>query len=206
MNCVELQQSLADVEDGGAVEQIAHLRACAACSALVRDLNQIAAAASRLQAADEPSPRVWNSIEIALRQEGLIRPQRATRKLIPSFGTRWRAARWLVPAAAMLLLALGISVRRELQRDQLARQTLAAVSTVNRVDLNDDDLRQEIADTAPEVKTVYEENLRQVNDSIRDAQGVVDETPNDEDARRSLMDAYQQKAMLFELAMDRGAE
>ena len=106
----------------------------------------------------------------------------------------------------MLLLALGISVRRGLQPDQLARQTSAAVSTVNRVDLNDDDLRQEIADTAPEVKTVYEENLRQVNDSIRDAQGVVNETPNDEDARRSLMDAYQQKAMLFELAMDRGAE
>ena len=69
-----------------------------------------------------------------------------------------------------------------------------------------DDLRQEIADSAPEVKTQYEENLRQVNDSIRDAQGVVDETPNDEDARRSLMDAYQQKAMLFELAMDRSAE
>jgi hypothetical protein len=32
---------------------------------------------------------------------------------------------------------------------------------------------------------------------------VVDESPNDEDARRSLMDAYQQKSMLFELAMDR---
>ena len=79
MNCVELQQSLAEVEDGGNVEQLAHLRACAACSALVEDLNQIAAAASRLQAADEPSPRVWNSIEIALRQEGLIRPQRSTR-------------------------------------------------------------------------------------------------------------------------------
>jgi hypothetical protein len=45
--------------------------------------------------------------------------------------------------------------------------------------------------------------LRQVNESIRDAQGVVDESPNDEDARRSLMDAYQQKSMLFEMAMDR---
>ena len=42
-----------------------------------------------------------------------------------------------------------------------------------------------------------------MNESIRDAQGVVDESPNDEDARRSLMDAYQQKSMLFELAMDR---
>ncbi|MGA8500172.1 MAG: hypothetical protein WB683_01360, partial [Candidatus Sulfotelmatobacter sp.] len=89
MNCVQLQQSLADLENGGSVEQFAHLRACTACSALVRDLNQIAAAASRLQAADEPSPRVWNSIEAVLRQEGVIRPQRGARRLIPSFGTRW---------------------------------------------------------------------------------------------------------------------
>ncbi|MGA9306903.1 MAG: hypothetical protein WBW31_15975 [Candidatus Sulfotelmatobacter sp.] len=210
MNCVELQQSLADLEDrskdSGSVEQLAHLRACPACSALVRDLNQIAAAASWLQAANEPSPRVWNSIEAALRQEGLIRPQRVSGRLIPSFGTRWGAARWLVPAAAMLLLALGISLRRESQPAQLGQQASMAVSAVNPLDLNDDDLRQEIAGSAPEVKTQYEENLRQVNDSIRDAQGVVDETPNDEDARRSLMDAYQQKAMLFELAMDRSAE
>src|SRR5271154_2341170 len=203
MNCVELQQGLAELEGSGSMEQLAHLRACPACSALVRDLNQIAAAASRLQEANEPSPRVWNSIEAALRQEGLIRPQRAARRLMPSFASRWGAARWLVPAAAMLLLALGISLRRESQPNQVVQRASVAVSAANPLDLNDDDLRQEIADTAPEVKTQYLENLRQVNDSIRDAQGVVDETPNDEDARRSLMDAYQQKAMLFEMAMDR---
>jgi hypothetical protein len=206
MNCVELHQSLAEVEDGGSVERLAHLRTCPACSALVRDLNQIAAAASLLQAADEPSPRVWNSIEVALRQEGLIRPQRAGRPLITTFGARWGAARWLVPAAAMLLLALGISVRRESRPNPSAQQASVAVPVANPSDLNDDDLRQEIANNTPEIKTLYEENLRQVNDSIRDAQGVVDETPNDEDARRSLMDAYQQKAMLFELAMDHSAE
>ncbi|MGC1222557.1 MAG: anti-sigma factor, partial [Candidatus Sulfotelmatobacter sp.] len=171
MNCVELQQSLADLENGGSVEHFAHLRACKACSALVRDLNQIAAAASRLQAANEPSPRIWNSIEAALRQEGVIRPQRAARRLIPSFGTRWGAAGWLIPAAAMLLMALGISLRHEPQPHQLAQQASVPVSSANPLDLNDDDLRQEIADTAPEVKTQYEENLRQVNDSIRDAQG-----------------------------------
>jgi len=206
MNCVELQQSLAEVEDGGSVERLAHLRACPACSALVRDLNQIAAAASRLRAADEPSPRVWNSIEVALRQEGLIRPQRPVRPLITTFGARWGAARWLVPVAAMLLLALGINVRRESHPNPSTQQASVAVPVVNPSDLNDDDLRQEIANNTPEIKTLYEENLRQVNDSIRDAQGVVDETPNDEDARRSLMDAYQQKAMLFELAMDHSAE
>ncbi len=62
---------------------------------------------------------------------------------------------------------------------------------------------QEVADNEPAMKTQFAENLRQVNESIRDAQGLVDESPNDEDARRSLMNAYQQKAMLFEMAMDR---
>jgi hypothetical protein len=42
-----------------------------------------------------------------------------------------------------------------------------------------------------------------VNEYIRDAKAVVVANPNDDEARRSLMEAYQQKAMLFELAMDR---
>jgi hypothetical protein len=203
MNCVELRRSLAEVEDGSNREQRVHLRTCAACSALVRELNLIATAAGQLQEADEPSPRVWNSIEFALRQEGLIRP---TRPLVSTFSARWGAARWLVPAAAMLLLALGIYVRRESQPNQLARQASVVMPAANPSDLNDDDLRQEIANNTPEMKTQYEENLRQVNESIRDAQGVVDQAPNDEDARRSLMDAYQQKSMLFEMAMDRSLE
>ena len=90
MNCVELQQSLAEAEDASGSEQRAHLKACPACSALVRELNLIVAAAAQLQAANEPSPRVWNSIEFALRQEGLIRPQRP---IVSSFSARWGAAR-----------------------------------------------------------------------------------------------------------------
>ena len=201
MNCVELQESLA--EEVESVEQRAHLRACPACSALVKDLNVIVAAASRLQAADEPSPRVWKSIEAALRQEGLIRPQRVARPVVPSFSVRWGAARWLVPAAAMLLLAVGIYVRQESLPNQLAQQAKVAVPVANPSELNDDDLLQEVAANAPAMMPQYQENLRQVNESIRDAQGVVDESPNDEEARRSLMDAYQQKSMLFEMAMDR---
>jgi hypothetical protein len=202
MNCVELQQSLAEVEDGSAVEQRDHLRSCPECSALVKELDLIIASAAELQAADEPSPRVWNSIEIALRQEGLIRPQ-PRRAIVPSFSARWGAARWLVPAAAMLLLAVGIYVRREVLPTRLTQQASVIAPVTNASDQDDADLMQEVAANAPTMKTQYEENLRQVNASIRDAQGVVDESPNDEDARRSLMDAYQQKSMLFELAMDR---
>jgi len=203
MNCVELQQSLAEVEDVSSLEQRAHLKACPACSALVRELNLIVAAAGQLQEADEPSPRVWNSIEIALRKEGLIRPQRAP---VSSFSARWGAARWLVPAAAMLLLALGIYLRRESVPNQLVKEAAVTAPVANLSDLNDEDLLQEVAENEPAMMTQYQENLRQVNQSIRDAQGVVDESPNDVEARRSLMDAYHQKSMLFEMAMDRSLQ
>jgi hypothetical protein len=123
--------------------------------------------------------------------------------MLPSFAARWGAARWLVPAAAMLLLAVGIYLRRESQPPQVAEQPHVAVPVANASDMDDADLIQEVADNAPAMMTQYRENLRQVNESIRDAQGVVDESPNDQEARRSLMDAYQQKSMLFEMAMDR---
>ena len=203
MNCVELQQSLAEVEDGSTAEQSAHLKTCPACSALVKDLNLIIAAAGRLQEADEPSPRVWNAIEIALRQEGLIRPQRASRPLLPSFSAQWNLARWLVPAAVVLLLAVGVFMRQHSQPKELAETASVTIPVAHPFDLNDEDLMQEVSANAPAMKLQYQENLQRVNESIRDAQSLVDESPNDQDARRSLMDAYHQKSMLFEMAMDR---
>jgi hypothetical protein len=206
MTCIELQESLAEVEDASTAAQRAHLRNCPTCSALVKELNLIIAAAGRLQEADEPSPRVWNSIEIALRREGLIRPQRTKQPLSPSFVAAWGAARWFVPVTAVLVLAAGIivhDVRDRTQRDESTSQASLVIPSVNQADLNDDDLMQEVSDNSPALKAQYEENLRRVNDSIRDNQLLVEESPNDEDARRSLMDAYQQKSMLFELAMDR---
>jgi hypothetical protein len=101
----------------------------------------------------------------------------------------------------MLLLALGIYMRRE-SPDQLAKQISVSVGVANPSDLNDEDLLQEVADNEPAMKRQFAEHLRQVNESIRESQGAVDESPNDAEARRSLMDAYHQKSMLFEMAMD----
>jgi hypothetical protein len=200
MNCVELQESLADVEDGGAPEQSKHLETCPACAELLRELNLIIAGAAELQAADEPSPRVWNSIEIALRQEGLIRPQTHRGAVSSSHRAGWGG--WLLPVAAMLLLVVGVYELRE-SRIQRQQEAMVVAPAPNLAGLNDDDLIQEVAANSPGMQGQYEENLRQVNDSIRDAQSTVDASPNDADARRSLMEAYEQKSMLFEMAMDR---
>jgi len=208
MNCLELQESLAEFENGNTVEQQTHLKACPECMALVKELTLISSAALELREADEPSPRVWNSIEIALRQENLIHPPRS-RSLLPSFGSRWAWARWLAPAAAALLLTVGIYIRQHSLVRQLAREVAqnpvvsSQGSDVALAGLNDDDLLQEIAQQSPTMQAQYADNLRRANEYIRDAKSVVDADPNDEEARRSLMEAYQQKAMLFELAMDR---
>lgn len=247
MNCVELQHSLAEMENGGRADQQAHLKTCPECSALVAELkliaataidlrgaeepsprvwnsieialrqevvelNLIAAAAMDLRSAEEPSPRVWNSIEIALRQEGLIRPQKAgrsktSRSLLPSFSSRWAWARWVAPAAAMLLIAVGVYVRQHSPAVQLVRDAQppasAAVSDIAIAGLNDADLLQEVAEQTPAMQAQYADNLRHVNEYIQDAKNNVDAYPDDEEARRSLLEAYQEKAMLFELAMDR---
>ncbi len=205
MTCIELQESLAEVEDGSSPEQIVHLRTCPVCSALVQELNLIIASAERLQEADEPSPRVWNSIEIALRREGLIHPQSAPQHFTPSLIVRWRAVRWFVPATAVLALAAMFVWQRSRPSDVSQQASVIApdATDMSLVGLNDADLMQEVSDSAPAMKSLYQENLQRVNESIRDAQSLVNQSPNDEDARRSLMDAYQQKSMLFELAMDR---
>jgi anti-sigma factor RsiW len=209
MNCLELQESLVEHEDARRSDQRAHLKACPECAALVAELDFIISAATDLRAADEPSPRVWNSIEIALRKEGLIRPQRSGRSLLPSFGSRWAWSRWMVPAAAALLIAVGLYVRQHPPIQQIVKNDPAvqiAVPDPALAGLNDDDLLQEVAQLSPTQQAQYKDNLRHVNDYIRDAKGVVDNNPNDEEARRSLLDAYQEKAMLFDLAMDRSLQ
>jgi hypothetical protein len=199
MTCVELQQSLAEIEDGSGAEQRAHLETCPACLALLAELNLIASSARELSEANEPSPRVWNSIEIVLRKEGLIRPPRADRPHPASFAA-------MVPAAAALLILVGIYVR---QHSLAPPENIAAAPAqqplpdATAAGLNDDELLQEVADKTPATQAQYQDHLRKANEYIQDAKQDVEADPNDEEARRSLMEAYQQKAMLFDMAMDR---
>ena len=211
MTCSEFQRELPDLmEEGGSPELQAHLKGCTNCSGLVTSLQSIISEARYLQATEEPSPRVWNSIEIILRQEKLIRePQRSRRhSILPSFRQRWGIAAWLVPAAAALIVATGIVIHNEWPTGRFAsneRTTgdVIASGTSFGGDLSDQQLLQEVSARAPSMRAAYENNLRYVNDYIRDAQESVNANPNDEDAQQALMDAYGQKSMIYEMALDR---
>jgi hypothetical protein len=71
---------------------------------------------------------------------------------------------------------------------------------------DDQQLLQSVARRAPAMKDVYEANLRDVNSYIRDAQESVKNNPNDEEAQQSLSYAYEQRAMVYEMAVDRSFE
>lgn len=209
MTCVELQESLIENESGNTAAQRAHLQSCPQCSALLADLLVIACAAGDLRAAHEPSARVWKSIEATLRREGIIKSQFG-RSLVPFLPGSWNWARWAMPVAAALLIAIGIVVRQHAPSHQLASNdsvfsaaTADASIEASIAGLNDADLLAEVAEQSPALQAQYAENLRHVNEYIRDAKSTLAANPDDDEAHRALLDAYQEKAMLFQLALDR---
>jgi len=84
--------------------------------------------------------------------------------------------------------------------DNLPQTPIISVGTG---DLNDEPLLQEVSERAPLMRATYEANLRDVNLYIKDAKASVEADPNDEEAQQALMDAYGQKSMIYEMALDR---
>ena len=110
----------------------------------------------------------------------------------------------MAPVAAVLLVAIGIYLRPHSRTEQIASNISRPVTAdMSVAGLSDDDFMQEISAQSPDVQAQYTDNLQRVNQYIQDAKTSVDANPNDEEAHRALMDAYQEKAMLFELALDR---
>ncbi len=68
--CSEFQDQLPEFFDSGAdLIEHPHLNTCENCSALVRDLEYIAAQAKLLLPIHDPSPAVWENIHTALSKE-----------------------------------------------------------------------------------------------------------------------------------------
>jgi hypothetical protein len=165
------------------------------------ELNLIAEQARGLRESAEPSPRVWNSIEIALRQEGLIR-----QPLPKATAPRRRAWAWLapVPIAALLIFGFLIFERVPNQPEIAFQPQPAGAPAFQAAAANSDD--QQVLDTisrrAPQMRAAYESELANINAYIQDAKASADQDPNDEEAQQYLMSAYEQKAMVYQMALD----
>jgi hypothetical protein len=202
MTCTEFERALADIIDDEScrtVEHHQHIESCSNCESLVNDLNVISEEARFLEREAEPSARVWKSIENTLRQEGLIRVPQRVFTISEQKRYWWRAA-WLVPVAATLLVIFGVRYEHTAPKETPKNISLAA----NDVTSDDDQqLLQTVQRRSPAMLASYEDNLRNVNSYIRDAEESAKSNPNDEGAQRILMNAYEQKAMVYEMAVDR---
>jgi len=209
MNCAEFQRLLPDLIDAKRdAEGEAHLQSCSRCSGLVADLTAIAEQARLLQAIDEPSPRVWNSIEIELRREGLIRPKRP--ELVAAAPVRRWGIAWFMPAAAVLVLGVVFLRERGSELKPTGQQALNASASpvqmahMRLADFGDDQqLLDAVGSRSPALRATYAADLQDVNSSIRDAELSAQANPNDEEVQQLLMDAYEQRAMVYEMALDR---
>ena len=209
MTCEQFQELLPDFGEGTRnPEYETHLRSCQSCWGMVSELNVIAQQARLLQAIEEPSPKVWQNLESALRKEGLIRVQNPQPVLVFKRSPRWNLA-WMLPVAASLLVIFGImnyqgKTNHTVATDSSSVATTTAASSVG-TPFTDDDQKflTAVAFQSPNLREKYEHGLRDVNAYIQDAQLSARNNPNDEEAQRYLMNAYDQKAMLYEMALDR---
>jgi hypothetical protein len=205
MTCREFQEILPDMMDGApTVEQEAHRKSCRECSSLVSDLTFISQQARLLRDIEEPSPRVWNTLEIALREEGLIRSNREGFAVVPSPARNWRLG-WLAPVTAALLLSFGAADYYMASKQQTPVQVaqVSPVGTQSAADADDAQVLEAVSLRAPAMRAAYEANLQDVNAYIRDARESAEKDPGDEEAQQLLMDAYAQKNMVYEMALDR---
>ena len=60
-----------------------------------------------------------------------------------------------------------------------------------------------VASRSPAMQAQYASNLQNVNAYIRDAEESAQADPNDEEAQQIVMDAYEQRAAVYEMALDR---
>lgn len=213
MTCSEFQEILPDMlEQEAAGKHAAHLKSCSSCSELVADLRAISEGAKLLCAADEPSPRVWANIQRALESEGLIHDPLQTGGGVLAFPKRrWSPLLWVAPLTAILVLGAAFLLRvNHAPRETIAKAPIAPSAIPEQSNVaysgGDVDEQQLLAEVSPSMRATYAENLKSVDAFIHDAQSTLDQNPDDDEARHFLMDAYQQKSMVYELAMDQSMQ
>lgn len=207
MHCKEVevvleQQGFVPVPESARV----HLASCSSCQGLVADLTAIVATAHLLPAEVEPPRGVWTSLRAQLEEEGIIRDA----------GTRatwwWRRfpeffrSRALATAGVGLLIAaaVGLQVRLPASHPTEARNSYENYDETAMTLSNDEAHLPSMQLTGgSRVDVALRQNLDIVDKFIVDCAQRVKEQPGDELARDYLSGAYQQKAELLSVMMER---
>jgi hypothetical protein len=217
MTCIEFERVLPDYLEGGHTpEQQAHVSSCPACASLLADLNFISSEARLLQDVEDPSPAVWNALEIQLRREGLIRDSEIRQAAPAGFSLaeflRRRRGAWLVPVAAALVMVAGLKLYRPSgagDTNPVARVEAPAppvAPAALAISTEDQQVLNTVTARFPAQQANYRKSMDDANSYIRDAEQSIKNNPNDVYSQELLINAYEQKQMLYDLAVDRAGE
>jgi len=208
MNCKQFQEVLPHIiESGGNPDQEAHLQSCRECGELVRDLRYIADQARLLLPMHDPNPRVWNNIQKSLAREGLVPEDRMSRQghtmtNSPAQKKSWTPLGLILAATAVLALSLLLVNYRS--TNPANQENLAPPvpdnSPATAANADDHVLVSQLAQQDADVAGAYQASLEEVSSYISDAQKAVNDDPDDSAAQEHLRDAYQQKAVLYQMA------
>jgi hypothetical protein len=150
----------------------------------------------------EPSARVWEGLRKSLVAEGIIRPQAKPGRLMDFFfSPRWRPA--LVPLGAMAALVIIFVAYKSDSRPTSTAQNAPVVDATKVAELDDDDVQllNDVSSKSPALRATFEENLRKANAYIHDAKDTVASSPDNDEAQEDLIHAYNEKAMVYEMAI-----
>lgn len=192
MTCTELRERLAAYAQGtlapaeaAALEE--HLSGCAACSALLEQLEPPTEGTSALAKSIEPDTDLWPGIAARLT------PFRGTRVTLPS---------WTLAAAAVVLIALSSAVTALLLRPRPA-PTLAAVPAVSVSPLEAQyataasELSAELARArtrlSPATLAVIERNLAVIDSALAESRRALAGDPGNAVLERLVIATWQQK-------------
>lgn len=220
MHCQSFEEMLAEQIDGPlSIGAMAHLDACPECRLLREDLQAVAVAAQEWGTEKlAPPPHVWVAIEARLHAEGLIAPSSIPPVALQGWLSGWWnfAARLELAGAYVLamLVAAGLAGYRSTPPAGTFERP-AAAAQLSRPELDglgstlDGNMQRVVASFSPHydssVTLSLQKNLQIVDNLIAVCEKTVREHPGDPLAREYLYGAYQQKADLLAVAMDRSA-
>jgi hypothetical protein len=216
MSCHELEQFLEREPDGPLPEALAiHMAECADCEALESDFRLIGAAALELAQEEVAPPEwLWTRIRAELEAEGRIREPELERE--PVRAGWWAAFQRPAFAGAILgvcfvvagLLGVGSvttaptsAVLENAAAPEVDAQAMESQAT-GPLDASEASIVS-LPQRDPQVAEELHHDLGEIDNFIAVCEKSVREQPDNEMAREYLYDAYQQKAQLLAVAMDR---
>jgi hypothetical protein len=184
----------------------AHLAGCNSCRNLIADLTAIIATAHLLPAEAEPPPRLWTSLRVQLENEGIIRSG-ARQSWWQSFSESFRPRVMATAAVGLLIVAaVALQFQRPATQPTEARNTYDNSFQDTSLTLDNDEAHLPAMQLAGNsgVDVSLRENLDIVDKFIVDCEQRVKQQPQDELTREYLNGAYQEKAELISVMMERG--